>query len=66
MSLETLRRAFELADGGRCDSIADIRRTLARERFDSIDAHLSGTGLKKQLLARITLARQGRAPTPEE
>lgn len=57
MSNDTLRRAFELADSGRCTNITDIRRILARERCDSIDAHLSGTGLKKQLLARIEKAK---------
>lgn len=57
MSAETLRRAFELADGGRCANITDIRKPLCRERCDAVDAHLSGTGLKKQLLERIDKAR---------
>ncbi|RYF04602.1 MAG: hypothetical protein EOO77_29435 [Oxalobacteraceae bacterium] len=57
MSNETLKRAFELANSGRCTNITDICRMLARERCDSIDAHLSGTGLKKRLLTRIEKAK---------
>jgi hypothetical protein len=65
MSAETLKRAFELADGGRCTNITDIRKQLCRERCDAVDAHLSGTGLKKQLLERIDKARRPAEPGHE-
>lgn len=57
MSSDLLRRAFELADSGRCINITAVRRALERERFEGIDGHFAGTGLKKQLLDRIEKAR---------
>ena len=52
----TIERALELARAGRSRSIDDIRRTLKSERYEGIDAHLSGTAIKKQLQAAINAA----------
>ena len=45
----TIARAFQLAREGKCQSVEDIRRQLRRERYQSIESHLSGALIKKQL-----------------
>ena len=45
----TLERAFELARSGECATVADIRLRLKRERFDSVEAHLQGQSIQRQL-----------------
>lgn len=52
----TVERAFELARGGQCRSIADVRRKLSSERYDAVDAHLGGPAIKKQLQTAIDVA----------
>ena len=54
----TLERAFALARSGDCANVEDIRRRLRSERHESIDAHLSGPSVRKQLL---TLCNEARA-----
>ena len=49
----TLERAFALAEAGSCRSVTEIRTQLKREQFDSVDAHLSGSSIQKQLKARM-------------
>ena len=49
----TVQRAFELAREGNCRSLDDIRRKLSAERFESVDAHLGGVSVRKQLKAAI-------------
>ena len=49
-------RAFELARGGQCRSVEDIRRKLKAERFDSVEGHLAGGTIKKQLGEALKLA----------
>lgn len=44
-----IERAFQLAREGRCRSVTDIKRTLKAERFDGVDAHLSGSSIAQQL-----------------
>ena len=44
-------RAFELARGGACHSVDDIRRRLKLEGYSSYQEHLSGALIKKQLIA---------------
>ena len=53
----TLERAFELARSGSCASVNDIRRQLKVERFDQVEAHLSGSAISRQLRALCTEAR---------
>lgn len=49
----TVARAFDLARGGQCKSIDDIRRKLKSEGFSSVEGHLGGSTIKKQLGALI-------------
>ncbi len=46
-----IERAYELARSGTCRSVEDIRRTLTQERYDSVQAHLSGMSIKRDLIA---------------
>lgn len=55
--MNTIERAFVLASAGECRTVTDIRSQLKRERFDSVDAHLSGGVIQKQLKERIARAR---------
>jgi hypothetical protein len=45
----TLERAFELAKSGDCLTISEIRSKLKKEQRDSVDAHLAGPALQRQL-----------------
>ncbi|WP_129793404.1 hypothetical protein [Sphingosinicella sp. CPCC 101087] len=45
----TLERAFDLARSGTCRSVSDIRRQLKAERYDQVEAHLSGPAISRQL-----------------
>jgi hypothetical protein len=47
----TVERAFELARGGECHNVGDIRHKLKLEGYSSYEEHLAGTSIKKQLLA---------------
>ncbi len=60
--LSTLERAFELARSGECASPAEIRLRLKRERFDSVEAHLQGPSITRQLRRLCDEARQAREP----
>ncbi len=45
-----LERAFELAKGGDCHTMNDIRRALVAEQHSNIEGHLGSRSLRKQLL----------------
>jgi hypothetical protein len=47
--LSILERAFALAQSGECSGIDDIRKKLKSERYESIDQHLAGPSIKRQL-----------------
>lgn len=47
----TVERAFELARGGACHNVSDIRHQLKAEGYSSYEEHLAGLSIKKQLLA---------------
>ena len=57
----TLERAFILARSGECAGLDDIRRALKRERYDQVEAHLSGHSIGKQLRALCDEARRSPA-----
>ena len=57
MELHTLERAFELARAGDCTTIDDIRRRLKAEQYSQVDAHLSGSTVRRQLLDLCKAAR---------
>jgi hypothetical protein len=54
----TIERAFALARSGRFATVADIRATLKRERFDQAEAHLSSPSLARQLRTLCLEARR--------
>jgi tRNA G26 N,N-dimethylase Trm1 len=46
-----IERAFQLA--GDSTSIDDIRKTLRREGYSNVDAHLAGSSIKADLKKRF-------------
>ncbi|HEY0626728.1 MAG TPA: hypothetical protein VGD10_08335 [Allosphingosinicella sp.] len=59
----TLERAFSLARSGTCLGVSEIRQALKRERFDNVQAHLSGPSIGKQLR---NLCQASRLQAPSE
>jgi len=53
----TVERAFDLAETGSCETVNDIRSQLKREQHESVDAHLAGSSIQKQLRARLERKR---------
>lgn len=45
----TVERAFEIAGEGDCQGIPEIAAVLKRERHESVDAHLAGPSIRKDL-----------------
>jgi hypothetical protein len=45
----TVERAFQLARSGGYRGVAEIVAELKRERHDSVDAHLAGPSIRKDL-----------------
>jgi hypothetical protein len=54
----TVERAFILARSGDCATLDDIRSQLKRERFESVDAHLRGASISRQLRSLCIEARR--------
>jgi len=52
-----IARAFQLAQDGTCRTISEVRSKLSKEGFTSVDAHLAGSSIRKQLKAMLTAAR---------
>jgi hypothetical protein len=48
-TLSTIERAFELARSGSCRSVAEIVMRLKQERHDSVEAHLAGQSIRRDL-----------------
>lgn len=55
--VSTLQRAFQLAKAGACHSVADIRKKLSEEGYESVDGHLHGATIQRQL--KEALAARG-------
>lgn len=55
----TVQRAFELARSGGYASVAEIRAQLIRERFTSVNEHLTGPSLRRDLAKLCKDARAG-------
>jgi hypothetical protein len=51
MNKGTIERAFELAPD--CVDIEQVRTTLKREGYGSVDAHLSGRAIQTDLRKRL-------------
>jgi hypothetical protein len=60
----TVERAFELARSGQCDNLPAIVAALKGERHESVDAHLAGPSIRKDL-RRIWEAQGSKAPLGE-
>ena len=56
-SITTVERAFEIARSGASLSIEDLKRRLKREGYDSVDAHLTGASIKRELTKLIKGSR---------
>jgi hypothetical protein len=56
-TLSTVERAFEIARSGVSPSIDDLKRRLKREGYDSVDAHLTGSSIKRELTLLIKRPR---------
>lgn len=48
-AMSTVERAYALARQGPCTSLDDIRRQLEREHYPSVNAHLSGPSIRRDL-----------------
>lgn len=59
-----IERALELAAGGSCQTVADIKRALRQERYDRVDQFFDGRAFKKQLTAVIKTAREKLLSSP--
>ena len=59
----TVERAFELARSGQCDNLPAIVAALKGERHESVDAHLAGPSIRKDL--RKVWEAQGKAAPSE-
>lgn len=54
-----MERAFQLARGGECATIADITKVLKTEDYNGVDAQLQGPSLRGQLRQLCMVARRG-------
>ena len=64
----TIERAYELAASGQCRTIEEIAKRLKQEQMESVEAHLGGTGIRKdlrQICAKSRTARAARAAEGE-
>lgn len=50
----TIERALMLADAGTCRTVGEIRSQLKREQLESVDAHLAGAFIQRQLRERMS------------
>jgi hypothetical protein len=57
----TIERAYELARSGPCHSLNEVRAQLKRERHESIESHLSGPTIGRQLRALLLQKRSAPA-----
>jgi hypothetical protein len=60
--LSTVERAFELARSGSCHNVQEIALRLKREKHDSVEAHLAGQSIRRELRRLCQEARSGSSP----
>lgn len=58
----TVERAYELARNGSCANVEEIRAQLTRERYSSVDAHLSGQATSRHIIELCRERTNGEAP----
>jgi hypothetical protein len=61
-STNTIERAYQIAKSGRCVELKDVRRQLIREGYEGVEAHFSGSSIKRELNALIKAARASNGP----
>ena len=47
--LSILERAYDLARGGSCRTVEEIAKRLKQEQYESVETHLGGGSLRKEL-----------------
>lgn len=57
--MDTVHRAFELAATGKYGSLQHLKIKLRKEHHESIEAHLAGGVIKRQLSAIIQRTKVG-------
>ena len=55
-----IERAYELAKSGNCATIVEIERTLSREQYLSVAAHMASPTLRRELtkMCRAAIAER--------
>lgn len=59
-----IERAFELARSGRCQNVAEVGAKLKQERYESVEAHLAGPSIRRELRRMCLEANRNRNPQP--
>jgi hypothetical protein len=59
-----VERAFELARSGRVQTLIDLARALKAEGYGNVDAHLAGSGIRKQLRDILAEGAAKLSPAP--
>ena len=57
-AMSTIERAFAIAREGKIHTMDSLKRALRAERYDNVDAHLSGGQIKAQLVKLMASARE--------
>lgn len=60
-----IERAFELAQSGRCQNVGEVGAKLKQEGYESVEAHLAGPSLRRELRGMCLKANQNKNPQPE-
>jgi len=63
--LSILERAYELARTGACRSVEEIAKRLKQEQYESVETHLGGSSLRKEL-RQICAEARARRLSPQE
>ncbi len=56
-ALSTLERALQLARGGQCKSVNDVRQALRRKGYEAVHHDLHGAAINRQLVDLLAEAR---------
>lgn len=61
-----IERAYELARSGRCLNVAEVSSRLKQERYESVEAHLAGPSIRRELRRICSEAAKTARPQPCE
>jgi hypothetical protein len=56
--MTTIKRAFEIAASGECTTLEELKKRLKQDGHFSVEEHLAGSSIRKQLNALIADARR--------